>query len=100
LIELAGGKNLAAGTTPYPQFSREQVLALAPDVFLITSMSRGAAYEQAKADWARWPSIPAIRDKRIFLVDSDLFDRPSPRLVDGLELLVRRIHPELFGDAP
>ena len=31
------------------------------------------------------------------LEDSNLFDRPTPRLVDGLEILALRIHPELFG---
>ena len=31
---------------------------------------------------------------------TNLFDRPTPRLVDGLEYLARRIHPELFGFEP
>ena len=95
LIELAGGKNLAKGPIAYPRFSREQVLALEPEIFIITSMARQAVFDEVKAEWRRWPNIPAVRDERIFLVDSDLFDRPSPRLVDGLELLTRLIHPEL-----
>ncbi len=95
LIELAGGINLAKGRLAYPRFSKEQVLALEPEVFIITSMARQAVFEQVKAEWRRWPNIPAVRDERIFLVDSDLFDRPSPRLVSGLELLTRLIHPEL-----
>lgn len=96
LIELAGGKNLADGKTPYPRFSREQVLALSPEIFIVTSMARQAVFEQVKAEWRRWPSMPAVRNERIFLVDSNLFDRPSPRLVDGLELLIKLIHPELL----
>ena len=96
LIELAGGKNLADGKTPYPRFSREQVLALAPEILIVTSMARQAVFEQVKAEWRRWPSMPAVRNGRIFLVDSNLFDRPSPRLVDGLELLIKLIHPELL----
>lgn len=95
LIEIAGGKNLAEGPLAYPRFSREQVLTLKPEVLIITSMSRQAVFEQVKAQWRRWPNIPAVRDDRIHLVDSDLFDRPSPRLVNGLELLIRLIHPEL-----
>jgi len=96
LIVLAGGKNLAHGQTPYPRYSREQVLALAPEIFIVTSMARQAVFEQVKAEWRHWPSMPAVRDERIFLVDSNLFDRPSPRLVDGLELLIQLIHPELL----
>jgi len=96
LIVLAGGKNLADGKTPYPRFSREQVLTLTPEIFIVTSMARQAVFEQVKAEWRRWPSMPAVRNDRIFLVDSNLFDRPSPRLVDGLELLIKLIHPELL----
>jgi iron complex transport system substrate-binding protein len=96
LIVLAGGKNLADGKTPYPRFSREQVLTLAPEILIVTSMARQAVFEQVKAEWRRWPSMPAVRNERIFLVDSNLFDRPSPRLVDGLELLIQLIHPELL----
>jgi iron complex transport system substrate-binding protein len=95
LIDIAGGKNLAAGRLAYPRFSREQVLALEPEVFIITSMARQAVFDEVAAEWRQWPKIPAVRDNRIYLVDSDLFDRPSPRLVKGLELLTRLIHPEL-----
>lgn len=98
LIVLAGGTNLAAGPIPYPRFSREQVLALSPEVFIITSMARAAVFEQVKAEWSRWPNLPAVRNQRIFLEDSNLFDRPTPRIVDGLELLVRLIHPDLFEE--
>jgi iron complex transport system substrate-binding protein len=98
LIVLAGGKNLAQGPVAYPRFSREQVLVLSPEVFIITSMARAAVFEQVKAEWSRWPNMPAIRDHRIFLEDSNFFDRPTPRLVDGLELLVKLIHPEIFDE--
>jgi iron complex transport system substrate-binding protein len=99
LIVLAGGQNLAAGAVAYPRFSQEQVLALSPEVFIITSMTRAASFEEVKAGWSRWPDMPAVRNRRILLEDSNIFDRPTPRLVDALELLVRRIHPELFEEA-
>ena len=97
LIGLAGGDNVAAGKTAYPRFNREQVLALSPDVIVISSMDRAGSIEQARQEWGRWPSVPAVRDGRIHLVDSDIFDRPSPRLVEGLEQLAGFIHPEIFG---
>jgi iron complex transport system substrate-binding protein len=99
IIVLAGGRNLAEGPVAYPRFSQEQVLALSPEIFIITSMERSAVFEQVKAEWSRWPNMPAARNHRIFLEDSNLFDRPTPRLVDGLELMVRLIHPELFKEA-
>ncbi|MFO7554206.1 MAG: cobalamin-binding protein [Desulfobacterales bacterium] len=95
LIVIAGGINLVAGPVPYPRFSREQVLALSPEIIIITSMTRGAIFEEVKAEWEKWPDLPAVRNQRIFIEDSNFFDRPTPRLVDGLELLMRLIHPEL-----
>jgi len=98
LITLAGGVNVTAGDTPYPRFGKEQLMALSPDIVIITSMTREDAFEKVFEQWNKWPQIKAVRDRRIYKADSDLFDRPSPRLVDGLEVLVKLIHPELFGD--
>jgi iron complex transport system substrate-binding protein len=95
LIVIAGGINLAAGPIPYPRFSRERVLALSPEIIIITSMARSAVFEKIKAEWEKWPHMPAVRNQRIYVEDSNFFDRPTPRLVDGLELLIRLIHPEL-----
>jgi iron complex transport system substrate-binding protein len=96
LIVLAGGKNVAQGPIAYPRYSIEQVLALSPEVIIITSMARVAIFKQVKAEWNRWPNMPAVRNHNIFIEDSNLFDRPTLRLVDGLELMVKLIHPELF----
>jgi len=100
LVVRAGGINVAAGNSAYPHFSREQVFALAPDVLIITSMARSGAFEKAKADWNRLSHMPAVREKRIYTVNSDVFDRPSPRLLDALEILTRLLHPKLFKEGP
>jgi iron complex transport system substrate-binding protein len=100
LITMAGGINVTAGAVPYPRFSREEIFALAPEILIITSMDRNKSFLEAKIEWQQWPEIPAIRDQRIHLVDSDLFDRASPRLVDGLELLVGLLHPQPAQTAP
>ncbi len=95
LITTAGGENLAAGKIPYPRYSEEQVIALQPEVIVITSMTRGEVFERVKEGWRRWATLPAARHDKIFLVDSDLVDRPAPRLFDGLEVLFRLFHPDL-----
>jgi len=100
LIVRAGGVNLAKGPVPYPRFSREQVLDLNPDILIITSMSRSAIFRKVKAQWSRWKNMEAVRNRRIFMVDSNLFDRPTPRLLDGLELLVRLLHPAVLKEGP
>lgn len=96
LIVMAGGENPAQGRTPYPRFSKEQVIRMRPEVMIITSMARQAVFERVKSEWQQWPELPAVKKDRIYLVDSNVMDRPTPRLVDGLELLARLIHPDRF----
>ncbi|MCP4100727.1 MAG: cobalamin-binding protein [Lentisphaerae bacterium] len=98
MIILAGGRNLAQGPTPYPRFSREQVLSLMPDVIIIASMAREGGFEQAKATWNSWPQLPAVQNNRIFIIDADLVNRPTSRLVQGLETIAKLIHPKLFPE--
>ncbi len=100
LISLAGGTNVAAGSNPYPRFSREKVISLGPDVIVISSMARATIFEQVRAEWMQWPAIPAVQRRAVFIAPTNIFDRPTPRLVDGLEQLARYIHPQLFTEQP
>jgi iron complex transport system substrate-binding protein len=99
LISLAGGVNAASGPTDYPRFSREEVLVLRPDIIVINSMTKDdKLLERAIEQWNRFPNIPAVKNKRIYSVNSDYFDRASPRLVSGLEILAKLFHPRIFSD--
>lgn len=95
LIQLAGGKNMTADEpVTYPRISLEEVIRRKPGVILISSMERGGRFEKARQEWLQWTSIPAVQEGRVHLIDSDLIDRPSPRIVDGLEVMARILHPE------
>lgn len=96
VIRLAGGRNMT-GDEPitYPRISLEEVLQRNPEVIIISSMERGGRYEKARRSWYRWATLRAVKNNRVHLVNSDLLDRPSPRLMSGLEILVRLFHPEL-----
>ncbi len=96
MITIAGGQNVVEGKAQYPVFSKEQILGLAPDVYIITSMAREKVFDDIKQEWQQWQQMPAVRDSRIYLINSDLTDRPSPRLLDGLECIAAAIHPKLF----
>ena len=100
LITKAGGRNLAAGVgiAAYPKFSWEDVLGFQPDVAIVASMAGGFSVDSLRAGWQRWPQIPAVKNNRVHVVEAGLVDRPTPRLVDGLETFARIIHPELFGE--
>jgi len=96
VIRLAGGDNMARDEPiTYPRISIEEVMRRGPDVIIISSMERGGSFERARKDWVKWSSIPAVKERRVHLINSDLLDRPSPRIVKGLETMARLIHPEV-----
>lgn len=49
-----------------------------------------------------WSEITAVKNGEVYAADgSSYFSRPGPRLVDGLELLAKMVHPEEFAwDVP
>ncbi len=98
LISLAGGRNIAGGESmKYPRYSLEEILVKGPDVIIITSMDPRGDSPKLAEHWNRWETIPAVKQGRVFVIDSDLVDLPSPRIIDGLEEIARILHPELKG---
>ena len=97
LIRLAGGENIAGKEKEmYPRLGMEEVLQRAPEVILISSMNPKAEHKKVLQEWSRWKTLPAVKDNRIYVIDSDLIDRPSPRIIDGLEGIARILHPDIF----
>ena len=98
LIRLAGGENIAGKEKAmYPRLGMEEILKRSPEVIIISSMNPKGDYEKILKEWARWKTIPAVKNNRVHLMDSDLIDRPSPRIIEGLEEIARILHPERFG---
>jgi iron complex transport system substrate-binding protein len=97
LIRLAGGENIAGKEKEmYPRFGMEEILKRSPEVILVSSMNPKGNYEKVLQEWSRWKTIPAVKNGRIHLIDSDLVDRPSPRIIEGLEEMAKFLHPERF----
>jgi iron complex transport system substrate-binding protein len=47
---------------------------------------------------AGWDDLPAVRNGAVWATDAtSYFSRPGPRVVDGVEILARILHPEIFG---
>jgi iron complex transport system substrate-binding protein len=97
LIRLAGGRSISENeSVSYPVYSIETVLLKAPEIIIMTSMDSKKNSPYLVKKWESWKSIPAVSMNRIYVIDSNLVDRPTPRIVEGLEALLRLIHPEIF----
>jgi iron complex transport system substrate-binding protein len=94
LITRAGGVSISSEeSADYPQFSREAVVARAPEIIVAPALHGDGAIRKSDLQQA-FPTTPAARNHRLVLINPDLTSRPGPRLVDGLEQLARALHPE------
>ena len=105
MVEIAGGADgLGRRGAPAKAVAWEALRAYAPEAVVL--MPCGFGLERAAAEAPRlerlegWRDLPAVKAGRVFAVDgSAYFNRPGPRLVDGVEILAALLHPEIFPPA-
>ena len=98
VITAAGGKNIFADVEDnYPTVSPEAVAEKNPRVILYPD-DHGTAEMVSDQYYARqgWAEIAALKDKRIYGVNSDLFNRPGPRVGRAIQEAAALFYPELF----
>jgi len=96
LVTMAGGVNVAGGLeSSWAQMSLEDLLVADPDFILLGDAAYGTTPE-AVAERPGWGVLTAVKDNKVIAVDDNLFSRPGPRMIDGLELLAATLHPDLF----
>jgi iron complex transport system substrate-binding protein len=98
MIAKAGGVNIAHDIDGSQTINLESVIDRNPQVIVVmTGMGdAGAApFIYVKTD-SRFQVTDAVKNGRVFQVDTDIFGRATPRLIGGLEQLAALVHPELF----
>ncbi len=101
MIERAGGRDVfAKPRSPSFRLSPDDVVAAQPDILIVAPC--GYTANQARDEYralcftAGWQDIPAVRTGRVYSLDANsYFSRPGPRLITGLEILAKLIHPSV-----
>ncbi|MBL8098112.1 MAG: cobalamin-binding protein [Anaerolineales bacterium] len=95
MITMAGGVNIGGVLSePYAQISVEEIVLQNPDFIILGDALYGVTIESI-GQRAGWADLTAVQENQIFVFDDNLASRPGPRLVDGLEELLKILHPEL-----
>jgi iron complex transport system substrate-binding protein len=101
LISYAGGEDVLG----FPgERSEEQtwsaVRAAQPDIVVVMPCGYDAEIAHREAEMHR-DQLAALGAGEVVAVDAaSYFSRPGPRIVDGLELLARILHPERMPECP
>lgn len=84
LIYISGGKNIFADITDqaYPMVSEESILSRNPQVIILPF---GDVSEVPSRNG--WKYLSAVKNKKIYNVNDDIFSRPGPRILEAAETL-------------
>jgi len=102
-VDIAGGHCLLGEvgqrsvTTTYDAISESNpdVMVLVPCGYYIADTLRQLGNTCFPSSWR---DIPALKNREVWAVDAtSYFSRPGPRVVEGIEILAKIFHPDLFG---
>jgi iron complex transport system substrate-binding protein len=97
VIRIAGGRNVFDDAPmEWPTVGFESIVERDPKVILWPQGKSTAEEVQRLSDTPGWRDVPAVQADRIEVIDSDLFNRPGPRVTEAAETLARLLHPEAF----
>ncbi|HSV31152.1 MAG TPA: helical backbone metal receptor [Atribacteraceae bacterium] len=100
-IEMAGGRNLTADLTGYANLDLEELLRRNPSIITVDDDhgdEQSLPFLFVTTD-PRLHPVRAVRDGRVYRVDSDIVSRPGPRVAEAVKLFARIFYPEEFGEA-
>jgi len=87
LVKICGGEMVLP---PGQKVTDEQVAKARPDVIILAWAATGdKAKTQKSYQVAAWQNIPAVRNKRIYVVRDELLNTPGPPLIAGAKELSR-----------
>ena len=81
----------------FPQFSNEMIIERNPDI-IILAHSNNKHLSQLSAEISTrpgWDNISAVTNNRIYKIDSDLINRPGPRIKKGIRDMAKLIYPDI-----
>lgn len=95
LLRRAGGRSVTALVEgAWPKYSDESALASQPEAIIMASFDSMSAGNMEIA--ASLSKSPAAQSGRVYGINGDYLSRPGPRLVDGLEQVASKLHPDAF----
>ena len=103
MLDIVGAKGLnGQGGLDSHQINSTKIAQLEPNKVILMPCGfdiTRTQKEYQKIKDSKWDSLRANREKEIYIVNSSaFFSKPSPRIVIGIEILSKIVHPEAFED--
>ena len=105
MIEYSGGINMITKTGEHSRkMNIEEIENIDPDILILMpcgfDVQRTVSeYEKYLRNDTRWNKLRSVKENKVFAVNANsFFSKPSIRVVTGIEILVKILHPEIFTD--
>ena len=106
MVRIAGGEEVFADAGERSgRLTWEKVLEADPGALVLMpcgfDTERALQESRILTEIPGWSESSAVKNDRVWVVDANsYFSRPAPRLVRGVEILGRILHPGAFPDSP
>ncbi len=89
-LNICGATNVYSDLKPLTaEVSLESVLERNPQVFLLGGQK--AFQKDWLKSWQKYPSLQAVKHHQIYLLDNNLYQRPTARLINALDGLCKKV---------
>jgi iron complex transport system substrate-binding protein len=100
-LRRAGAESVLQTKQDWPRVGWEEVVRLQPEylVFASAHPEEITATLAGLRNQAGWRDLKAITENKVAII-SDAINLPAPRIVDAIEELAKKLHPDAFVEAP
>jgi iron complex transport system substrate-binding protein len=97
MLEAAGGRNVFADVKRQSiQTTSELAIARSPEVIVEIGADTASSSGRNLRAWDALGSVPAVRNKRIYLLTGDGMMNPGPRIAESVRRMAEVLHPGAF----
>jgi iron complex transport system substrate-binding protein len=97
MLEAAGGTNAFGDVKRQSiQTTAELAIARAPEVIIEIGADTASSKGRDLRAWDALGSVPAVKNKRLYLLTGDEMMNPGPRIAQAVRRMAEVLHPEAF----
>ncbi|WP_061840946.1 ABC transporter substrate-binding protein [Tetragenococcus halophilus] len=98
LLQIVNADNAAGDQEGWVEMDPEAIIELDPEVIITTYGDYVEDVTDEVTSRDGFDDMDAVKNERIYDVDSDTVSRPGPRLTDGAKEIAEVVYPELFDE--
>lgn len=101
LLQGASATNIFHSNTQnggFPQVADEAIISANPQYIILTEDPNYGGNPALVYKRTTWKNIAAVQSRHVYHINTEILQRPTPRITEGLRCLAQIVHPDKFSD--